>query len=60
MTMLIVVATLIALMGFALARHWKVREDKSVKNARRARAALILWETSSALFLRVYPVTDSS
>ncbi|PWL01066.1 hypothetical protein C7431_101887 [Pantoea allii] len=37
MTMLIVVATLIALMGFALARHWKVREDKSVKNARHAR-----------------------
>jgi len=35
MSMLIVVAVLIALMGFAISRHWKVREDKSVKNPRR-------------------------
>ncbi|MBA2816782.1 hypothetical protein [Candidatus Pantoea persica] len=35
MFMLIVVAVLIALMGFAISRHWKVREDKSVKNPRR-------------------------
>ncbi len=36
MTMLIVVAILIALMGFALARHWKVRADKVLKRAPRA------------------------
>ncbi|PIF21716.1 hypothetical protein SAMN06273570_3668 [Candidatus Pantoea floridensis] len=35
MSMLIVVAVLIALMGFAISRHWKAREDKTVKNPRR-------------------------
>jgi len=35
MSMLIVVAVLISLMGFAISLHWKVREDKSVKNPRR-------------------------
>ncbi|WP_265910716.1 hypothetical protein [Erwinia billingiae] len=29
MLMYILVAVLIAMMGFALARHWKVRNDKS-------------------------------
>ncbi|WP_255464851.1 hypothetical protein [Candidatus Pantoea multigeneris] len=35
MAMLIVVAVLIAVTGFAISRHWKVRADKSVKNTRR-------------------------
>ena len=35
MSMLIVVAALSASTGFAISRHWKVREDKSVKNPRR-------------------------
>jgi hypothetical protein len=33
--MLIVSAVLIALMGFAITRHWKIRADKTVKNPRR-------------------------
>ncbi|MBP2167077.1 hypothetical protein J2125_000269 [Erwinia toletana] len=32
MLMLIVVAVLVALMGFAITRHWKVRSDKTVSN----------------------------
>ncbi|MEN4767423.1 hypothetical protein J9874_01297 [Duffyella gerundensis] len=35
MSMLIVSAVLIALMGFAITRHWKIRADKTVKNPRR-------------------------
>ena len=40
MSMLIVVAVLIALMGFAISRHWKVRENKSVKIPVATRAAV--------------------
>ncbi|WP_276308278.1 hypothetical protein [Mixta theicola] len=29
---LIIIAVLIALMGFALSRHWKVRNEKTVNN----------------------------
>lgn len=35
MLMLIVVAVLIALMGFAITRHWKDRNDKTVSSPHR-------------------------
>ncbi|WP_173581501.1 FeoB-associated Cys-rich membrane protein [Winslowiella iniecta] len=35
MLMLIVVAILIALMGFAIIRHWKMRKNKLVVNPHR-------------------------
>ncbi|MGD8162412.1 hypothetical protein [Pantoea alhagi] len=32
MLKLIIIAVLIALMGYALTRHWKVRNEKTVNN----------------------------
>ncbi|WP_256470532.1 hypothetical protein [Mixta hanseatica] len=32
MLKLIIIAVLIALMGYALSRHWKVRNEKTVNN----------------------------
>ncbi|WP_275556549.1 hypothetical protein [Mixta sp. Marseille-Q2659] len=32
---LIIIAVLIALMGFAISRHWKVRNEKTVSNPHR-------------------------
>ena len=51
MLMLLLVAVLIAMMGFALVRHWKVQNEKILSLARTAPIAVVniffLWMTAS-------------